>query len=99
MDIPICGGGKLTLEDGTLGSFADKNGNIVAILIVSGECWSDDVIRGKSVPLDPDKEAHVEFKTTTTTVPASCDPQQILVSKAAKVCRNQSGQVVTCPPR
>lgn len=98
MDIEICDGESLTLEDGTLGTFADKNGNIVAVLVVSANCWSRGGAKGVSVALVPG-EQYSESETTVTRVPADCDPNQTLMSQGVKVCRNQSGQIVKCPPR
>ncbi len=97
MEITICGGGTMTLEDDTLATFADKKGQIIAILTVSGDCWRND--RDARATLDSDTEAHVEYETTVTFVPAACDIKEPSKAQATRICRDLSGNVIRCPPR
>ncbi len=98
MELVICGGETLTLEDGTVGTFADKSGEIIAVLTVSRDCWSELPRDGKA-GFNPDIDAHLEYETTTTDVPAASDTKQFRKIQAVRICRDKFGNVVKCPPR
>lgn len=99
MDILICGNKTMRLEDGTLATLVDKSGQIIAVLAVSGDCWSEVAAAGVRMNFDPCAEAHIEYETTATEVPATDAATQLRKSQALRICRDKLGNIVKCPPR
>lgn len=98
MDIDICGGGKMKLADGTLATLIDTSGNVLTSLQVSGNCWVE-VEKATKAGIDPNNEPYFVSETSTTRVPAACDSSQVLKMQGVRICRNQSGNIIKCPPR
>lgn len=99
MELSICGGGTLELQDGTLATFVGTNGQIIATLSVAGNCWKDIQSLNTKTTFDPCSESHIEYETTARDVPATDAPIQQSGLQTLRICRDKLGNIIKCPPR
>jgi len=97
MKIPV-DGTTMNIPDGTTATFVDPDGNILLVGRVDGDQFRD-LTKESGPSIDCEKERHTEVETVALAVPASASGAQSRSVQAVRICRNQFGNIVKCPPR
>lgn len=90
-------GATLFIPDGTTATFVDPSGKILLVGRVDGDGFRD-LTKEFGASIDCEKEGHTEVETIAMAVPSSSGAQSRRI-EAVRVCRNQFGNIVKCPPR
>lgn len=91
-------GKPMTIPDGTLAVFVDPSGKLLWVGLADGEIFRDAMTQPLG-SIDPTKDSHSEIELKTMNIPPSGSTLALQGIDALRVCRNQSGEVVRCPPR
>lgn len=97
MEIQI-GGATKTVPDGTLAVFVDPSGKVLWVGLARGDVLQD-AMEQPLGNIDTTKEPHTEVGLKVSNVQPSAGTLAFQGVDELRVCRNQFGNVVKCPPR
>lgn len=97
MQIQISGGTR-TVPDGTLAVYIDPSGKVLWVGLVTGDVLQDAMTQ-RLGNIDPTKDSHTEIELAVSSLQPAGETLQFQAVDSLRVCRNQSGNIVKCPPR
>lgn len=97
MEIAI-DGTTTSILDGTLAIFVTTSGKVLLMGKVVGDHYEDLTAQTPGT-FDPMKDEHSEVELTVANVPPSSGRLTVQDFSSVRICRNQSGNIVHCPPR